>query len=66
MCVVLIEISLGIFFLIYLKASFEKPFQTFYYSLKNSIDKIRFQNTILYLFKPMQTYLQRKWFQNDL
>jgi hypothetical protein len=38
----------------------EKPFQTFYYSLKNSIEKIRFQNTILYLFKPMQAHLQRK------
>jgi hypothetical protein len=36
--------------LIYLKALLEKPFQTFYYSLKNSIEKIRFQNTIL--FKP--------------
>jgi hypothetical protein len=34
--------------------------------LKNSIEKIRFQNTILYLFKPMQAHLQRKWFQNDL
>jgi hypothetical protein len=48
---VLIEISQGIFFLIYLKALLEKTFQTFYYSLKNSFEKIRFQNTILYLFK---------------
>jgi hypothetical protein len=50
-------------FLNYLKALLEKPIQTFYYSLKNSIEKIRFQNTILY---PMQVYLQMKYVQNVL
>jgi hypothetical protein len=62
---VLIEISQGVKnFLIYLKTLLEKkPFQTFYYSLKDSFEKIRFQNTILY---PMQAYLQRKYLQNVL
>jgi hypothetical protein len=47
----------------YLKALLEKLFQTFYYSLKNSFEKIEFQNNILYLFKPMQTILQRNIFK---
>jgi hypothetical protein len=37
----------------------EKLFQTFYHFLKNSFEKIEFQNTILYLLKPMQAYLQK-------
>jgi hypothetical protein len=44
---VLIEISEGIkTFWVYLKDLLEKLFQTFYYSLKNSFEKIEFQNTI--------------------
>jgi hypothetical protein len=50
----------------YLKDLLEKLYQTFFYSLKNSFEKIKFQNTILYLFKPMQAYLQRKYLQNVL
>jgi hypothetical protein len=49
--------------LIYLKALLEKPFQTLFYSLKNSFEKIRFQNTILNLFKPMQACLQKKFYK---
>jgi hypothetical protein len=41
------------------KCLLEKLFQTFYYSLKNCFEKIEFQNTILYLFNPMQAYLQK-------
>jgi hypothetical protein len=37
--------------LLYLKASFEKPFQTFYYSLKNLFEKIESQNINLHLPK---------------
>jgi hypothetical protein len=41
---VLIEISQGIkTFLLYSKALLEKPFQTFYYSLKNYFEKIESQ-----------------------
>jgi hypothetical protein len=46
----------------YLKALLEKPIQTFYYSLKNSIEKIRFQNTILFLFKSYASIFARKYF----
>jgi hypothetical protein len=52
--------------LIYLKALLEKPIQTFYYSLKNSIEKIRFQNTILFLFKSYASIFARKYFTNGL
>jgi hypothetical protein len=59
----LIQISQGIKTFV-LKALLGKPFQTFYYySLKNLFEKIRFQNTILYLIKPMQACLQRKFIQ---
>jgi hypothetical protein len=43
-----------------LKALLGKPFQTFVIPLRIHLRKIRFQNTILYLFKPLQAHLQRK------
>jgi hypothetical protein len=41
--------------LLYSKALLEKPFQTFYYFLKNLFEKIESQNINLHLPKPMQT-----------
>jgi hypothetical protein len=38
----------------------KKPFLTFYYSLKNSFEKIRFQNTILCLFKTYASIFARE------
>jgi hypothetical protein len=67
----LIQISQGIKTFV-LKALLGKPFQTFhYYSLKNLFEKIRIQNTILYLINPMcnQTYASlfaKEIYTNDL
>jgi hypothetical protein len=62
----LIQISQGIKTPI-LKDLLGKPFQTFYYySLKNLFEKIRIQNTILYLIKPMQANCKGIFFQNSL
>jgi hypothetical protein len=47
----LIKISQGINFFLYSKALLEKPFQTFYYSLKNNFEKIESQNINLLLAK---------------
>jgi hypothetical protein len=46
--------------LVYLKALLEKPFQTFYYFLKNSFEKIRFQNTLLCYFKSYASILAKE------
>jgi hypothetical protein len=54
-------------FLHYSKTLLEKPFQTFYYSLKNSFEEIEFQNTILFLFKYYaSTFAKENILQNDL
>jgi hypothetical protein len=61
--VVLIEISKGIKTFGLFKGLFRKTISNFYYSVKNSIEKIRFQNTNLHLFKSYASfYLQRKFF----
>jgi hypothetical protein len=60
MYVVLIEISQRIKTFDLLKSIITKPFQTFYYFLKNSFEKIRFQNTILCYFKSYASILEKK------
>jgi hypothetical protein len=57
---VLIEISQAFkTFWVNFKALLSKK----YYFLKNSFEKIEYQNTILYLSKPRQVYLHRKYLQ---
>jgi hypothetical protein len=64
---VLIEISQGIKLFDLFRNLIRKPFQTFFYSLKNSFEKIRFQNTILYLFKHYASiFANENILQNDL
>jgi hypothetical protein len=44
----------------YFKALLEKPFQTFYYSLKNSFEKIRFQILFCVIFKSYASILAKE------
>jgi hypothetical protein len=47
----------------FLQALLEKPFQTFYYSLKNSFEETRFQNANVNYFKIyVSFFLQRKYY----
>jgi hypothetical protein len=60
---VLIEISQGFkSFRVYLKDLLEKLFQTFYYSLKYSFEKIECQNTILHLLKSYASSFAKEIF----
>jgi hypothetical protein len=53
--------------LIYLKALVEKPFQTFYYPLKNSFEEIEFQNTIIAFIQILYKHTCKgNILQNDL
>jgi hypothetical protein len=59
----LIEISQGIkTFSVYLKALLEKLFQTLYSSLKNSFEKIGFQNTTLHLLESYASFIAKEVF----
>jgi hypothetical protein len=57
----LIENSQGFETFELFKKFIRKLFQTLNYLLKNSFEKIEFPNTTLHSFKPMQTYLHRKY-----
>jgi hypothetical protein len=49
-------------FLVYLKALLEKLFQTLYSSLKNSFEKIGFQNTTLHLLESYASFIAKEVF----